>query len=140
MRKLSIICLIIFEFGFAQSKNTTEIILKDVGAKEELIKLFVSNENYIESEKYGVVTTVLRNSKSKPNWSHQYMYRIVFDDTNVTIKPYWTMGLTIDLGSVNAEAQLEKWHFSKGKNINGFIFIETMEMLKNGGYSDIDYN
>jgi len=130
----------VLNFSVAQTEQPNEIVVHNVSDKESFIQMLIENDNFVDTEKYGVVTTALRNSKTKPNWSHQYHYRIVFKEDSIVIKPYWTMNITIDLGVAEAESQLEKWKYSTRKNINGFIHQETIEMLTNAGYTDISYN
>lgn len=141
MRNLTtVLAIILINTLYGQTNSTTEIILKTSIDKENFIQMLIENDNFVDTENYGVITTVLRNSKTKPNWSHQYHYRIVFKADSIIIKPYWTMNITIDLGVAEAESQLEKWNYSTRKNINGFIHQETIEMLNNAGYTDISYN
>lgn len=122
-----------------QTKADTEIIIHNVTDFDQFIKAFITAGNYIKNDNYGVITTELRNSTTKPNWTHQYMYRIIRNDADVTIRPFWTMGIHIDLGTAEADAQLEKWHYSDRKNIKGFIFTETMQILKSVGYTKISF-
>lgn len=133
-------CLFCTTISYSQTKQTTEIICNNVADFDGMMQTFIAYDNYIDTDNYGVITTVLRNSTTKPKWTHQYNYRIVRKNDTVIIKPYWTMGITIDLGSVEAPAQLEKWHYSDRKNINNYIYQETMQVLKSAGVQDISFN
>lgn len=141
MRRFIVILVMINTFTvLSQSKKTTEITINNHVDKEEFVQMLIAHDNFVQDEKYGVITTVLRNSATKPNWSHQYHYRILFKENSIVIKPYWTMNINIDMGIAEAEAQLEKWKYSTKKNINGFIHQETIAMLTGAGYTNISYN
>jgi len=129
---------------FCQTKESSSFILPIKGdineTVEHLKQTLIDNGNYIESEISGVITTEMRNTKTKPKWTYQYHYRIRVKENKIYIIPFWTMNVSYSVGAVQASSGIEQWHYSDRKNINGFIFNETMEMLKEAGYNEVIFN
>jgi hypothetical protein len=122
----------------AQDKNTTTIIVNNAADKEAFAQMLITHGNYIESDQYGVLTTTLRSTKTRPGWTHQYHYRVQFKDGTAILKPYWGTGINMGLG-LDPTTFEWNWHPKPKGNINGIITAETMEMLANGGYQDISF-
>lgn len=143
MRKLLFILLIVCTHAIGQTKGDNTIVVStsntDGDNIQNLKELLLDNRFFIKSDSDSTITTELRNSKTKPNWSHQYMYQIRFKDGQIIIMPYWTTGVGLEVGMVTAQPQLEEWSFSDRKNINGFIYHETVSMLRSDGYTDIEF-
>jgi len=138
MKTIIITILITFSLH-SQKKSDTQIIVQNITDKDNFISNLIDFENYVQSEKYGVLTTELRNTSTKPNWSFQYQYKITLKDSTAIIKPFWTSGIGLNLNGITADAQINKWHWHKNKksNINGIIANETITMLHKAGYTDI---
>lgn len=123
-----------------QTKNTTSIIVNGIANKEEFVEMLIENNNFPESESYGVLTTKLRETITRPGWTHQYHYQIQFKDDTAIIKPYWSSGVNAVFGMDPSTMQWKYRDPKKKGNIYGIITNETLMMLTKAGYLDITYN
>lgn len=132
--------LIIYTSGHGQDKKDSSFIINEKINKEVLISALIEHDNFIEDEKYNVITTKPRNSSTRPGWSYLYYYEIVIKESTTVIKPFWSTGVGLKIGVATADAQYSKWKArTKGNNINAFIYKETLAVLEEAGYTNITY-
>lgn len=96
--------------------------------KRQLLKFdyFIANSD----PEILTITTDLHNLKKHPGWSYSYMYKIIFADKNIIIKPYWKVGLTMSFYGARSTDQLIRWSYASAKgNVNNIVWLETVEML-----------
>lgn len=141
MKALINIYFLLYSFIIiCQTKNTTSIIVNGVNDKQSFVEMLIENNNFPENESYGVLTTKLRETTTRPGWTHQYHYQIQFKDDKAILKPYWSSGVNAVFGMDPATMQW-KWRDPKKRgNILGIITNETLMMLTQAGYLDINYN
>ncbi|QLE02912.1 hypothetical protein HX109_15535 [Galbibacter sp. BG1] len=144
MRKIFTLLFYLISISlYCQDRKTTEIIttLNDSINKNEIIQMLINTNNFIDNEKYNVITTEYRSTSERPGWSYTYNYRIVLQDTKFIIKPNWKLNVQTSIGGSLTNNSPVEWNYSKGKNnINGIIFRETIKMLTDNGFKDITYN
>ncbi len=77
--------------------------------------------------------------KKHPGWSHSYSYRIIFQDGEIIIKPFWKAGVTSFMG-VNMSDGAIRWNWAKSRgNVQNMIWHDALELLKDYPNTKIMY-
>jgi len=87
------------------------------------------------------ISTQHKSLAKRPGWSHSWYFNAQFSNTLITIKPFWSGNIEIEIYGVKSVNKPFEWNYAKGpSNIQNMIYNEIIELVSKYPEVEIFYN